>query len=165
VILLGTVATLQVAVVQEFAVVEVKPDLFLILVILVAMREGSAAGTLWGLAAGAVQDSLSGGMVGFHLLSKPVTGLAIGLLRDKLDFENPNTQSVVTFAATLAEGLFLSVLLSAYHPGKSAVWSLSHIVLPLAVYNALLMPIVVIGGRMAHSLREELRRRESKLAE
>ena len=47
-------------------------------------------------------------------------GFVVGLLRNKLDFENPNTQSAVTLTASFGEGAALAVLLSAYHHRRTS---------------------------------------------
>jgi len=164
-VLLTGIAVAQVVLAPLVEVYHVKPDFFLISVVLAGMRMGSGSGLIWGLFAGMTQDALSGGIIGFNFLCKPVTGFVVGLLRNKLDFENPNTQSVVTLTASLGEGAALAVLLSAYHPGSEAMWSISQIVIPLSLYNALIMPFVTLTERTGAVVMAELRRRESRLAE
>ena len=163
--LLAAIAAAQVVLVPGIEIYHVRPDLFLVSVVIVGMRMGSGSGMIWGGCAGLVQDALSGGIIGFNFLSKPVTGFFVGLLRNKLDFDNPNTQSLVTLSATLGEGAVLSVLVSAYHPDKDVLWSLAHVVLPLGVYNAVVMPLVIVTARVGAAVKQELRRRESRLAE
>lgn len=163
--LLAAVAVVQVVLLPGIEIYHVKPDLFLLSVVIVAMRMGSGNGMIWGAFAGLVQDSLSGGIVGFNFLSKPVTGFVIGLLRNKLDFDNPNTQALVTLSASLGEGAVLAVLVSAYHPGKDVLWSLGQVILPLGIYNAVVMPLLILAGRIGAAVEQELRRRESRLAE
>jgi rod shape-determining protein MreD len=162
---LAGIAVAQTVAAPSFEIYHVKPDLFLISVILVAMRRGGGSALAWALAAGAVQDALSGGIIGFNLFSKPVTGFVVGLMRDKLDFANPNTQTVVTLFASLAEGAVLSILLYAYQPAKSALWTFSQVVVPLSAYNSLVMPLVILAERAVGTVAAELRRRESRFAQ
>jgi rod shape-determining protein MreD len=162
---LAVITVAQTVAAPTLEIYHVKPDLFLISVIVVAMRRGGGSALAWGLAAGAVQDALSGGIIGFNLFSKPVTGFVVGLMRDKLDFANPNTQTVVTLFATLAEGAVLSVLLYAYHPPKNAFWTFTQVVIPLSVFNALVMPLVILAERVAGTAAAEWRRRESRFAQ
>ena len=163
--LLAAIAAAQVVLVPWIEIYHVKPDFFLISVVIVGMRMGSGSGMAWGVCAGLVQDALSGGIIGFNFLSKPVTGFVVGLLRNKLDFGNPNTQSLVTLSASLGEGVVLSILVSAYHPGKDVLWSLTQVVLPLGVYNAIVMPAVILAARVGGAVERELRRRESSFAQ
>jgi len=146
-------------------VYSVKPDFFLISVLILAMRRGAGSAVLWGAILGLVQDALSGGVVGFNFLTKPAVGCVIGLLRPKLDFGNPNSQTLTVLAATLAEGLVLSMLLSAYHPSKEMSWSLSRIFLPEAVYNSLIAPLLIASGDALRAWLEKWRRRQASLVE
>jgi rod shape-determining protein MreD len=163
--LLAFLVVLQSVMGRHLEIYHVKPDFFLISVILVAMGRGSGPATLWGAVLGLVQDVLSGGVIGLNFLTKPAVGYAVGLLRGRLDFDNPNTQTLATLSAAAAEGLVLAVLLSAYHPSKPVGWSLYSFVLPGAVYNGLLVPLLIAAGGLAVRWREEWRRRSSRMAE
>lgn len=161
---LYVLAVMQTVVAPNVEIHQVKPDLFLISVIFVGMRKGCTAATLWGMFAGLVQDVLSGGIVGFNFLSKPLIGCAVGLLRSNLDFENPNTQTVVSLAATAVEGLILSALLNAYHPSKPVLWTLYRIILPESVYNSLLLPLLATAERFAGKWSARWRRGPARMA-
>jgi rod shape-determining protein MreD len=140
---LAVLVVLQVALGSHLEVEQVKPDFFLLSVLLVAMRRGSFAAIVWGVAAGLVQDVLSAGIIGFNVLTKPALGYGVGLLRSRLDFDNPNTQTLLTFLATIAEGVVLSLMLYAYHPSNSFSTSFTTMVVPEAVYNAIIFPLAV----------------------
>jgi rod shape-determining protein MreD len=140
---LAALVVLQVALGSRLEIEQVKPDFFLLSVLLVAMGRGSSAAVAWGAAVGLVQDVLSGGIIGFNVLSKPALGYGVGLLRARLDFDNPNTQTLLTFLATLSEGAVLSVMLYAYHPANSFSTSFTAMVVPEAVYNAIIIPLAV----------------------
>jgi rod shape-determining protein MreD len=140
---LATLVVLQVALGRHLEIEQVKPDFFLISVLLVAMGRGSAAAIAWGAAVGLVQDVTSAGIIGFNVLTKPAVGYGVGLLRSRLDFNNPNTQTLLTLLATLAEGAVLSMMLNAYHPASSFSVSFTTLVVPEAVYNAILIPLAV----------------------
>ena len=74
------------------------------------------------------------------------------MFRSKLDFANPNTQTLVTFCATFVEGAALAVILYAYHPFNTISSTLTRVVLSEAAYNSLLLPIFVNGARAARNL-------------
>jgi rod shape-determining protein MreD len=137
---LAVLVVLQVALGRHLEIEHVKPDFFLLSVLLVAMGRGSFAAVVWGAVAGLVQDVLSGGIIGFNVLTKPALGYGVGLLRSRLDFLNPNTQTLLTFLATLAEGVVLSMMLNAYHPANSFSTSFTTMVVPEALYNAIIIP-------------------------
>ncbi len=140
---LAVLVVLQVALGSYLEIEQVKPDFFLLSVLLVAMRRGSVAAVVWGVAAGLVQDVLSAGIIGFNVLTKPALGYGVGLLRSRLDFDNPNTQTLLTFMATLSEGVVLSLMLYAYHPANSFSTSFTTMVVPEALYNAIIFPLAV----------------------
>ncbi len=152
---------LQTVVGDGLEILRVKPDFFLISVFLVAMSSGARTAAAWGGVVGLVQDALSGGVIGLNFLTKPVAGYAVGMLRPKLDFGNPNTQTLTTLGVGLAEGLALAVLLSAYQPEKSVSWTMYRIILPQSVYNSLLVPLVVPAVRFLRRWLEELEKRPS----
>ena len=146
---LVVLVVLQVALGSHLEIEQVKPDFFLLSVLLVAMGRGSFAAILWGAAAGLVQDVLSAGIIGFNVLTKPALGYGVGLLRSRLDFDNPNTQTLITFLATLAEGMVLSLMLYAYHPANSFSTSFTTLVVPEAVYNAIIIPLAAMAALWA----------------
>ncbi len=155
---LSGLVALQSTAAPSLEIYHVKPDFFLITVLLVAMRSGGAA-VFWAVPAGFFQDLLSGGIIGFNLISKPAVALSVGLLRGKLDFENPNTQSVVTLAAAAAEGVVMALLLEAFQPQKGASWTIARIAVPAAVYSAVVLPVLYHGGMCAVRWVQRSRRR------
>ena len=158
-------AVMQTVVGGSLEVFRIKPDFFLISVVLVAMERGARAGALWGAVLGLVQDVLSGGVVGLSFLTKPAVGYAVGMLRSKLDFGNPNTQTLTTLGVGLAEGFVLSVLLSAYQPSKAVAWTMYRIILPQSIYNSLLVPLILPATRLFRGWLEGLGNRPSRMAE
>ncbi len=126
---------------QFLEIRHIKPDFFLLAVLMIGMRKGYTAGTFWGMGLGFIQDIYSGGILGFNFLTKGVTGYSVGQLCNRLDFDNPNTQVVVTLLATLAEGLVYSIIVQAFYPPKEILVSFYRAVFPVAVYNSLLIPL------------------------
>lgn len=121
------------------------PDLVLLSVVVIAMRAGGTTMMVWAVAAGLCQDVLSGGIVGMNVLSKPLAGIFVMLFRWKLDFRNPNTQAMVAFLATMADGVFLSFLVSAYIPARDIPGTVIGVILPVAAMNGVLFPLLLTG--------------------
>jgi rod shape-determining protein MreD len=145
---LALLVVLQVGLGNHLKIEQVKPDFFLLSVLLVAMGRGCSAAIVWGIVAGLVQDVLSAGIIGFNVLTKPALGYGVGLLRSRLDFDNPNTQTLLTLLATLSEGAVLSMMLYAYHPANSFSTSFTTIFVPGAVYNAIIIPLAAPSARL-----------------
>jgi rod shape-determining protein MreD len=144
---LAVVVIVQCSLLPEAILFNALPDLFLLSVIIAAMRLDGAALLLWACTAGLFQDVLSGGIVGMHALTKPLTGMGVMLFRWKLDFRNPNTQSTVAVVASLLDGILMAVLLNAYLPHRSAFDTITRFVIPAAVLNGICLPLILVAGK------------------
>ena len=60
------------------------PDLLLILILLVALEEGPAAGGLLGCGVGILQDVVTFSFFGYHLVTRTLIGLAVGAMRENI---------------------------------------------------------------------------------
>ena len=121
----------------------VKPDLILIIVVYAAFWKGSMRGAMVGFAGGIIEDILSGGLLGANALAKVVTGYVFGLSRKKFYTQSARVQIVAAFLATLLSQLAFFFLTRMCGVGKT-LNSLGSILLPAAVYNAILAPFVFL---------------------
>lgn len=124
------------------AIFGVTPNLLLLVVITLAFVEGSSAGATVGFIAGLLMDLLSSGPIGGWALVMSVVGYLSGSLRRNLFAEGwlaPVTVGVIT--ALVADFAYLLVV-TVIGVGP-AFWSaLGRLVLPRAVYNAVLVMLV-----------------------
>ncbi|MHB1017482.1 MAG: rod shape-determining protein MreD [Coriobacteriia bacterium] len=139
--LLGALV-LQVMIAPHVAIFGVTPNLLLLVVITLAFVEGSSAGATVGFIAGLLMDLLSSGPIGGWALVMSVVGYLSGSLRRNLFAEGwlaPVTVGVIT--ALVADFAYLLVV-TVIGVGP-AFWSaLGRLVLPRAVYNAVLVMLV-----------------------
>lgn len=135
------------------------PDLLLLSVLLVGMRRGETTGAFWGILLGFIQDVFSAGVPGLNLFSKGLVGFTAGALRDQLDCENPNTQSLVAVTATLAEGGMHLALLQVFSATREPLAALLHLTLPAAVAHGVLLPCWTAWHRAAARRWRRLHRR------
>ena len=91
---------LQTTLVSYVAILRVKPDLLLMIVLYIGFKRGPLSGEISGFLSGFLEDIFSGNLIGINALSKTILGNLAGLGKDKLAFENLITQVVVTFLAT-----------------------------------------------------------------
>ena len=130
---------LQVMIAPHIAIFGVTPNLLLLVVITLAFVEGSSAGATVGFIAGLLMDLLSTGPIGAWALVLSVTGYLSGSLKRNLFAEGwlaPVTVGAIT--ALVADFAYL-VVVTAIGVGP-AFWSaLGRLVLPRAVYNAVLV--------------------------
>ena len=59
----------------------IKPDLLLILVIIIAVNQGKRKGILTGLIVGLLEDLFFGGLIGVNAISKMIVGLLFGFFK------------------------------------------------------------------------------------
>ncbi len=63
-------------------------DLILLALYSYAMLRGETAGGIMGLAIGLVQDAMTVGLFGYHMLTRAAIGFAVGLTKEKVFSEN-----------------------------------------------------------------------------
>ncbi|MCC7161374.1 MAG: rod shape-determining protein MreD [Anaerolineae bacterium] len=120
----------------------VRPDLMLMVVVGWGVVHGSGEAALWGLAGGLLLDLFSGAPFGLHTFALG----GIGWLADTLQTNFFRSNLLIPLAT-----IFIATLL--YHIGQAAVMQLLgyainwafysfNVVLPTAILNTALMPIV-----------------------
>lgn len=119
-----------------------KPDLPLIVVVSIGLLKGPWYGAVVGLAAGLTADLRIGGVLGVGALSRMVTGFGAGLL-EKLIFKDNLLVPVLALSAgtILNESIYLLVYNTLGWQLGSPLYFVPR-VLSIAVYNALLAPLV-----------------------
>ncbi|WP_066632599.1 rod shape-determining protein MreD [Desulfolucanica intricata] len=140
-IILGVVILLQVTVLDLFQVAGVKPDLVLLLVIFNAFLRGSKEGAFLGFLGGLWQDILTGNYIGFNALAKMGAGYFVGLAESKLFKDSIVIVIGITLVATLASQLLYYLLLLILGIVVPPFWAFVRIIIPVALYNALLVPL------------------------
>lgn len=140
--LLVIVAVLQASVISHLSVWGVFPDLPALVVVSWGLLCGVKEGSLWGFVVGLAVDMLSGGPFGAATLSLMMVGFVSGLARGSV-FAGYLAFPVATMFLTTVLydlGLLLLVGLS----GRTVSWidTFFRIILPSALLNALLMPLV-----------------------
>ncbi|MBN2169314.1 MAG: rod shape-determining protein MreD [Actinobacteria bacterium] len=94
---------LQVSVVPHIKLFGAKPDILLVLAIVVAIQDGPTAGATVGLLGGLLQDMMSPGYFGVSALTKAVAAYMAGLLKDMTITYSVLLPLIITFALTLFE--------------------------------------------------------------
>lgn len=131
-------ALVQCTVVPVVGVGGVVPDLPIVLAVLLALRYGPEAGCLTGFALGLAQDTLAGGPLGLHALSKALIGFAAGDLPRWILVTRPFVPVGLAVAATVIDGLARFALLQLFHYPAPLGELLARVILPQAGYNGLL---------------------------
>ena len=125
-----------------------RPDLTLLVVLLVALREGSAGGALAGFVAGLFVDLNSAQPLGATSLMNGLIGFAVGSFGDRLARDSAVARALVVLVATTfrdaALGVFIGV--GGFGGGFRHFFTVA---LPGGVYTAILaVPVMAAAERL-----------------
>ncbi|HIC88603.1 MAG TPA: rod shape-determining protein MreD, partial [Anaerolineae bacterium] len=149
---LALVALMQVTFAPLLAVLGVKPDLMLLVVVAWALLRGGDEGVIWAFVGGLWLDLFSGGPFGVNALALLAVSILAGWSELTVFQAYILLPVVVATLATGVYGLILLFLLRIL--GQPVVWSESimRVILPSMVLNALFMPLVFWTIRKLHQL-------------
>ena len=142
--LLVVISILQTTIIPELAVWGVFADLPLLVVVSWSLLRGSREGIVWGFITGLTVDLFSGAPFGAATLPMILVGLLAGLGQATIFRAHVALPLVAMFlASVLYDLLFLLIVRLS---GNPVAWleSLLRLILPSALLNALLMPIVFV---------------------
>jgi rod shape-determining protein MreD len=133
---------LQTTVIPHLSVLDVKPDIMLLIVISWSLLRGAKEGMIWALVGGIGLDLVSGAPFGTSTVALVVLSLLAGLGELSVFRTHIALPLIATLIATLVYDLFFLLLLHAR--GCSIAWtdSLVKVVLPSILLNVLLSPFV-----------------------
>lgn len=135
---------LQTTIVPHLRVFGVQPDLILVVVVTYAIIQGPAAGSMAGFVGGLLEDLALIRGVGLNVLCKTIMGYLGGLIERALFAENILLIMMAIFVATVFNQLIYAGLIVLLGE-KVVFWpTLSALILPSALYNALLAPVVYL---------------------
>lgn len=130
---------MHLTVLNNIRVSGVEPDLILLCVIFFALFFGPRSGLETGLVAGALRDIFTFDIFGVNAFVLGMTGLAIGILNDRLLKESRMTRTMLIFSFTVFSMLAHYVILSAFsrYPSLGMADYLLSSVIPAAIYTTL----------------------------
>jgi rod shape-determining protein MreD len=135
-------------------VVDVAPDIPLIVVVLLALRRGPEFGCAAGFVAGLLQDTATGGLIGVQALTKAVIGFAIGGAGGRLSVTQPLVQVPGLVLLTIAEGVARFALLQLFRFPAPFGELMTYVVLPQALYNGFLGAALVLALTWTQSVKK-----------
>jgi rod shape-determining protein MreD len=132
------VIPVQASLLSPLSLGSVGPDLALALLFIIGLLTGPLEAALAGMALGLLQDVSAASLIGLTGFTRGLVGLGAGLLgRRMFDLTNPSTVIFLT-AFSLAEGIFISILLQLFY-GSIPFWNLLFArLIPQALYTGLL---------------------------
>jgi len=84
-LILIVLVIIQKTLIPFISLVDVTPDVLLIFVVIVALREGQIAGTVFGFVVGFVIDIVSGEFLGLSALTKTIAGFTAGYFYNEMN--------------------------------------------------------------------------------
>lgn len=132
---------LQTTVLEHLKVYGVKPNLYLVFLIAVALLRGNAEGAAVGFFCGLAHDALSSTVLGFHTLLGMYLGLLIGSINKRLFRENFIVIIFFTFASTVVYE-FAVFFLTSLGSNIDFAYGFSTKILPEAIYNSVVSILV-----------------------
>ncbi|MBD1399371.1 rod shape-determining protein MreD [Pelovirga terrestris] len=91
-----------------------RPNLILILVLLLAVREKPVPAMLTVMLLGALLDSLSGTTIGLHIAACLVVFIMIRLMAEKLNVESPALLVLILIGVIFVHGLLVAFIMTTY---------------------------------------------------
>ena len=134
-------AVFQTVVMGSWKIFGVHPNIFPVLVAVVALVEGPYGGAAFGFATGVVCDAFMNPAEGFFMIIFMITGLFLGAAGEYLFKRNIFTALLFSLASMAIENvLFFTffVLL----PGKASIYALWTVALPEILFSTLFMPVI-----------------------
>jgi len=140
---------LQATLVQHLSIAGIRPDLPLVVVVLLGAARGGVPGTVAGFAIGLAQDLTNPAFLGLNALTKSLVGWAAGSLRGQLNTGSLPLHAATLFAAVMAHDLVYWTLFTRLALADLFA-SLATRSLPTAVYTAAvgMWILAALGSRL-----------------
>ncbi|HIC94541.1 MAG TPA: rod shape-determining protein MreD [Anaerolineae bacterium] len=150
ILLLGTVAIVQSTAIPHLAIMGVKPDLMLLVVMSWSLLRGGEEGLVWAFIGGLALDILSGAPFGASTLALMAVSFLSGLGEVRIFRTHIVLPLLTAFFATLVYDILFLLLLQM--SGWPVAWldNLVKVILPSALLNVALSPLVYQTLRWLH---------------
>ncbi len=140
--ILAACVVLQSTILGRIAILGVRPDLALIVLVFVALRRGSMAAQVAGFTSGIVEDLVSASPVGFHMLLRTLIGFLYGLFSGNVFVDPLLMPIVLTVVATILKGLISGIISLVFGLKASGFLYFTGRLWIEAGYNALAAPFL-----------------------
>lgn len=144
-----TALALQATVVRHISIFGIRPDLPLIVVVLLGVTRGGTTGTIAGFAIGLAQDLTNPAFLGLNALTKSLLGFGGGSMRSHLNTGSLPLHAAMLFAAVLAHDLVYWTIFTRLALTDLFIALVTRS-LPTAVYTAVvgMWIVAVLGPRL-----------------
>lgn len=129
---------LQATALQGIAIMDIKPNIILILVVCIAFLKGENDGFFTGVAAGLIQDCYSGHYIGSNVFIYGLIGYFVGHLCADLYKENIMAPMGITLVASFCYDFLFYVINVLLNGFVDILYFIKWKIVPGMVYNALI---------------------------
>lgn len=138
------ITLLQSTIVDHIEIMNVKPNLLLVFIVVVSILRGNVEGAVIGFLCGLCHDIISGKLIGLFALLGMYIGLIIGSVNKRLYRENVLIAVFFTFVSTFVYE-FVFYFFNIFLRGKGdLIFPLKNVILPEAIYNSVLSILLFI---------------------
>lgn len=142
VLLILFVAVLQTSILPQYLALPYKPDLFLVLMVYLAMRSPIVASLPAAYGLGLLKDSISGIYLGLNAFSFLVVYLVLKAMSDRLYVQSPVLFVLIVSCATVSVMAINLILLSVFSQGGGVFASMLFSLIPHLLMNAFTASLV-----------------------
>ncbi len=147
-ILIVAVVLFEAAALSNWYLLPTTPDIMLIVILYIGMKNGSNIGQLTGFFSGLLIDFLSASPFGLNSLVRTILGFLSGLLHLNVSSKGIIMPATLGFVATLTKATVIFIV-SFFYPGKIVLYSLfSSNLWYECLFNALLSPLIFFALSM-----------------
>lgn len=140
--ILFSISIIQTTLLEYFEIANIKPNLFLVFIVAVALQRDEVEAAVTGLIAGLIFDIVIGKALGLHAMLGMITAYTMGTINRKLYRENIIVLTLFTFAATCIFELLFYLMTFIVKGYGDIFMALSLIIIPEAIYNSVISIIV-----------------------
>ena len=133
---------LQIAVMPQFKLFGVQPDLILVLAVVVAVQEGPVEGAIVGFCGGMLMDIVGPQVMGVGAFSETVAALLAGMLKEFFMTYSILLPVLLVFIVTFLELSVNQVTLLMLGQENLPPFNVLGVILPAALYNVLAVLVV-----------------------
>ncbi|MDQ2086275.1 rod shape-determining protein MreD [Herbivorax sp. ANBcel31] len=137
-------ALLQSTVLDYFKISNVKPNLLMVLIVVVAFQGNNIEGAILGFFSGLMHDVISGRVIGLYALLGLYLGLCIGSLNKRLYKENIFAVIFFILVSTVVYEYSVYFFHTVFRNKLELFYPLRHIILPEALYNSVVSIFIYI---------------------
>ncbi len=141
-LLLVSTALIESSLLSNMIFLPAMPDLLLLILLYISLKNGSLTGELTGFSSGLIIDVLSATPLGLNSLLRTVIGYISGLLHISIETSGFFIPAMLGFIATLLKA-FLLLVVSFFYTKDILIYNLFSATLWFeCIFNALLAPLV-----------------------